>query len=356
MKTKLVYVLTCAPQDTYIEQALMSVWSARYHNPGAHIVLIVDDLTNNLLVGERAEVLDYISEKLIVPFEPGKNMHDRSRWLKTKARELIKGDFLYIDTDTIIMCDLSKIEQTEAEIAMVRDENVDFQEEIESVTTQMMKCCEKVGVDLSKEKYYFNGGVIYARDTQLVHQIYDKWHTYWKEGLLVGLPIDQPSFAKANIEFGRPVVLLDDRWNTMAFTYIDEIYSAYILHFWRGVSFLYQKKCMDYIKHNGLTDFLKYYVLHPTETFVPSDSHISKYKTKDFYNFFMRMKKALREYGENIDPSYENFSIKMRSDHFIKGLLMSKLYALASLVIVLSKWYRVRFSRKFVYKTNVFKK
>ena len=113
---------------------------------------------------------------------------------------------------------------------------------------------------------------------------------------------------------------------------------------------------MDYIKRNGLTDFLKYYVLHPTETFVPSDSHISKYKAKDFYNFYKRMKKALREYGENIDPSYENFSIKMRSDHFIKGLLMSKLYALASLVIVLSKWYRVRFSKKFVYKSNVFKK
>ena len=62
MQTKLVYVLTCAPEATYIEQALISIWSARYHNPDAHIVLLVDDLTNQLLVGKRAEVLEYITE------------------------------------------------------------------------------------------------------------------------------------------------------------------------------------------------------------------------------------------------------------------------------------------------------
>ena len=64
MKTKLVYVLTCAPEATYIEQALISIWSARYHNLDAHIVLLVDDKTNELLVGKRAEVLVYITEKV----------------------------------------------------------------------------------------------------------------------------------------------------------------------------------------------------------------------------------------------------------------------------------------------------
>jgi hypothetical protein len=57
MKTKLVYVLTCAKEATYIEQALISIWSARYHNPDAHIVMLVNDKTNGLLVRKRAEVL-----------------------------------------------------------------------------------------------------------------------------------------------------------------------------------------------------------------------------------------------------------------------------------------------------------
>ena len=49
MKTKLVYVLTCEPEATYIEQALMAVWSARYWNPDAHIVLLTDNKTSALL-------------------------------------------------------------------------------------------------------------------------------------------------------------------------------------------------------------------------------------------------------------------------------------------------------------------
>lgn len=53
MKTKLVYVLTCAPDKNYIEQAHMAIWSARYHNPDATIVLIVDDKTDALLTGKR---------------------------------------------------------------------------------------------------------------------------------------------------------------------------------------------------------------------------------------------------------------------------------------------------------------
>ena len=86
MQTKLVYVLTCAPEATYIEQALISIWSARYHNPDAHIVLLVDDLTNQLLVGKRAEVLEYVTEKVVVELPAEMNVVNRSRWIKTSGQ------------------------------------------------------------------------------------------------------------------------------------------------------------------------------------------------------------------------------------------------------------------------------
>lgn len=356
MKTKLVYVLTCAEEDTYIEQALISVWSARYHNPDTPIILLVDNETDNLLVGKRGEILSYISEKIVVPFDTDKNMHYRSRWLKTKSRELVQGDMFYIDCDTIICCNLSGIEQTAAEIAMVRDENVDFQDEVDSIAQKMINYCSIVGVDLSKEKYYFNGGVIYAKDTDLTHRIFDKWHAYWQEGLQEGLNIDQPSFAKANIECGRPVMLLDDRWNALAFTQIEEIYSAYILHFWRGVSFLYNEKCMRTIKEFGLTDFMKYCILHPTHTFIPFDSHIARYKCGDYMRFYQSLKYVLREYGKHIDPEFEGFDIHMRTQNSIMWLLRHYLYGMASLLIVASKWYRVKFSSKFRIVDNIYKK
>lgn len=70
MKTKLVYVLTCAPEATYIEQALMAVSSARYLNPTAHIVLLTDDKTSSILHagGPRVEILRYISEEKVTRF------------------------------------------------------------------------------------------------------------------------------------------------------------------------------------------------------------------------------------------------------------------------------------------------
>lgn len=356
MKTKLVYVLTCAPEATYIEQALMSVWSARYHNPNAQIVLLVDDMTDMLLVGKRAEILDYITEKKVVPFDDEASMHYRSRWLKTKARELVTGDFLYIDCDTIITCDLSHIESIHADMSMVRDENVDFADEIDSVAQGMMSYCRPMGVDLSKEKYYFNGGVIYAKDTPLTHRIFDKWHTYWKEGLSKGINIDQPSLAKANIDCGHPIVLMDDKWNAIASTYIEDVYNAYILHFWRSVSFLYSEKCMAYVRDNGLTEFVKYYVLHPLETFLPSDTHISYYNLDDYVRLNKLLKKALQEYGKIIDQKYENLKINKRIQNVVKWMLYHGWYGCASCLIILSKWGRVKFSPNFKRIENVYKK
>ena len=43
---------TCAPERQYIEWALISLCSLRRIHPDAYTVLMVDDLTNELLVGE----------------------------------------------------------------------------------------------------------------------------------------------------------------------------------------------------------------------------------------------------------------------------------------------------------------
>ena len=79
MKTKLVYVLTCAPDKHYIEQAHISLFSARYHNPDAHIVLIVDQSTDALFVGKRADLLQYLSEKIVVDVPSHFNVMQASR-------------------------------------------------------------------------------------------------------------------------------------------------------------------------------------------------------------------------------------------------------------------------------------
>ena len=95
MKTKLVYVLTCAPEATYIEQALMAVFSARHWNPDAHIVLIVDEKTDRLLIGNRGRILQYITEKIVANTIIDKNQHfsyvvNAKEKNNTTAREIAK--------------------------------------------------------------------------------------------------------------------------------------------------------------------------------------------------------------------------------------------------------------------------
>ena len=124
MKAKLVYVLTCAPEKNYIEQALLSVFTARHYNPSANIILIVDDQTNTLFTGRREEILNYTSEKIVVNLDPALSMMDKSRWLKTSVRNLVKGDFLFIDCDTLITQSLEDIDKCEYPVAAVPESHL----------------------------------------------------------------------------------------------------------------------------------------------------------------------------------------------------------------------------------------
>ena len=338
MKTKLVYVLTCAPEATYIEQALMAVWSARYWNQNARIVLLTDDSTDKLLIGKRGVILDYISEKIVVPFDAEKDMHYRSRWLKTSVRQLVKGDYLFIDCDTITTCNLSHIEQIDTDIAMCRDENVNIADEDYAAAKPMIDNCAQIGFDVTKEKYYFN----------------ERWHDLWQEGVAKGINLDQPTFAKANYEMGHPVKLLEDKWNCIVQSQIAEVYSAYILHFWHSVSFLYSERVLHYIKDNGLTDFVKYYILHPTYTFLPPDNRVFYYNHKKFISFYKILKRTLKDYADQIDSTCTDFNLSMRSNGVIRWMLNRNMYRVVSCLIVFSKWYRVKLSRKYIHYTNYY--
>ena len=352
MKTKLVYVLTCAPKATYIEQALISIWSARYHNPDAHIVLLVDDKTNELLVGKRAEVLEYITEKVVIPFEDvNANMMYRSRWIKTQVRQLIKGDLLFIDCDTIVNKSLEEIDEVKAEAAAVPESNLPIADFHPSLYESMEENAKKIGWDIAGEEYYYSSGVIYVKDTPMAHKMFQLWHQCWIEGGKIGINIDQPSLAKANIECGHLIERIDDKWNCIMFTYPRHANEANILHFaaYRNMSFLFSKRVLRYIKDNGLTKYIKEYITHPTNSYIPFDSEFYHYGLKDYLNRYSILCRGIRDYAKHIDATFEDYTPK----NFVSKLLKSKMYLLASMVMLFAKWKRIKFSEKYTYKENI---
>ena len=212
MKTSIVYCVVSEDKDIYLEQTLVSAYSLRLHNPDAHVLLVVDQFTNKNIKGKRAEILKYISEKVVVDVPTEYNKKERSRYLKTTLRKYIKGDYLFIDSDTIICDSLDETDNFPYDIGAVKDRHL------------FLKCNpfkDMILFHMKKVKYrpsnedipYYNSGVFFVRDNKNAHSLYDKWHQYWKEGMDEGLDIDQPALAKADSALCHVIHEMDGSWN-----------------------------------------------------------------------------------------------------------------------------------------------
>ncbi len=279
MKTKLVYVLTCAPEATYIEQAMMAIWSARYWNPDAYIVLLTDDKTSNILHTDkvRGEVLQYISEEIVTPFNEKCSMMYRSRWLKTKARELVVGDMLFVDSDTICCRSLDGVDQFACIVGAVLESHLPIAELADSMQYEIENEAIKIGWSIKTETFYFSSGVLFTRDVKDAHSLYQRWHDSWMNGIKSGVNIDQPSLAYANIQSNHIIEIIPNSYNCILFTEPQHTQEAHILHIaaYRNPSILFEKNTLLYIREHGLNDEnIKNMIIHPCYSFKPFDYDI----------------------------------------------------------------------------------
>lgn len=351
MMTKLVYVLTCALEATYVEQALISIWSARYHNPNVQIVLFVDNKTRDILVGMRSEILEYISECKVVDFDDDANMMYRSRYIKTRVRSLVDGDILFIDSDTIVNGALAEIDDCPYDVAAVLESNLPINQFHPSLYDSMAENARKIGWKPEEEQHYFSSGVIYAKDTPAAHALFEKWHNNWQQGLSLDIRIDQPSLAKANIECGRLIQPIENKWNCIMFTYPRWAKDALVLHFaaYRNMSFLFSKRVLRYIKENGLTDYIKYYILHPTQSYIPFDSEFYHYKLKDYIKCFRILNRGVNEYAKYIDTTFTDCTTM----NIVYKFLHKKFYKLAVVTLLVLKWKYTRLKKKYKCTENI---
>ena len=121
MKTKIVYVLASSQEDYFLEQCLISLKFLRKYNPEAYVVLVCDDTTESSLNGNRQDIKLLINELKSIQFERPVNKVERPRLMKVNLRKYVEGDFLYIDCDTIIVNDLSEIDNFTFSIGAVLD-------------------------------------------------------------------------------------------------------------------------------------------------------------------------------------------------------------------------------------------
>ena len=355
MKTKLVYVLTCSPEGDYLEQAVIATFSARHFNPSAHIVLIVDDKTDGLIAGGRNEILKYVSEKVVVPFEEGKTMVYRSRWIKTSVRELVDGDFLFIDCDTVTTRSLEEIDLFKCGMGAVPDSHLKVKEFGDALREASRAKVAPLGIDLDNEEYYFSSGVIYVKDTPETHRLYDRWHSIWEQGVPKGVNIDQPSLAKANIETGRLIERIDDRYNCVIYTQPDFARDASILHFtaFRNPSWLFSKRVLGIIREQGIQEWMAPFILNPISTYIPFRYTVSQMSLSGLVRNIKNLSRSARVYSRHVDASFSDMEtssrwLKKARENFIK-----ERFFLGAAACLLPAWFSIRMKRSVAPVPNI---
>ena len=239
---RFVYTLFSSENDSYLEQLLLSVYSLRRHNPDAEVVVFIDGLTRDGLIGSRASLYDVADVRVVeIPKVGLLSPVSKSRYLKLNCRHWVDGDMLFIDTDTLVMSSLDGLSGLSGDVHICDESEYLSTWKVEQHYLGKLGCSEGCP--------YFNSGVIYSKDTELSRRLYSEWYGLWLEKKSVlNLSRDQPFLAMAN-DMLRCVEYLDPSYNVRVHI-TNNMEGARILHYWAH-SDKYGKKVFESIRNNG---------------------------------------------------------------------------------------------------------
>ncbi len=252
MKTKVLYVLVSNQEDVFLEQTYISIYSLRKHNPSVHVTILIDDVTDESLCGVRANILKLIDEKVVVNLDRKLTNKYKSRVLKTNMRNYVDGDFLYIDSDTIILSDLSEADTINESIAAVFELNRSIKDN--PGWKSAAEPLERIGGHLDEKDDYYNSGIILAKDNEMIRDFFQSWYSTWIEGTKVNVFFDQPALGVVNQKYGNIIKQLSNDWNCQGRYGVRFYRTAKIFHYLFDATFdhpLMNKSLFQGLKDKG---------------------------------------------------------------------------------------------------------
>jgi hypothetical protein len=203
------YVLTTSGQDSFADMTYASAAFLRFAHPESEIICLCDASSHRALEAARHPLLDAVD--CARPVEtPDAPPGYRNRFVKTQMRQLLEGDFVYFDSDTLVVDRLDEMLACPAPMAGIPncsrtgDPSAIF--ECERAVFEMM------GWQLPR-RTYINGGVLLLRDCEPTRAFARLWHEKWLARSRRGGYTDQPSLNSALADSGIDYGVLGNRFN-----------------------------------------------------------------------------------------------------------------------------------------------
>ena len=231
MKTKIVYVLVSSDNDIYLEQAWVSLFSLRHFNKDAVVEMVCDERTSSRINKQGpVEFRNMVDNIVSVPFAETVSNRERSRFLKTNLRKLIDGNFLFLDTDTIITDSLEEVDAFDFNLGMVYSWHCKMKDR-PSKAYNIKRIKRLYNISIKDSTEYFNSGVIYSKDSEKSRLFFEKWHSFWQMSKnKPGGIQDQSSLAVTVNELGGVHAMSGD-YNCQPIYSMKHIATAKIVHF-----------------------------------------------------------------------------------------------------------------------------
>lgn len=288
-KLTVVYALTIeSEKNLYIEQCALSQASLKIYNPDCTILTVVCHDTYRLIFDSKkneytkaGNLLTRNSLIKVIECPAEFTAKERSRFLKLSIRNKIDGDFLFLDTDTIICDDLSPIMELDCHVAMCQDLNLNRIE-------------NKIILHDIKEKYslakldfnwnsYFNSGVYFAKDTKEARYFFDFAFKTWCGYRTKSFCFDQIAINYANQHFSGIIKELSGEWNCQVqYFFIRYLHNAKIIHYFNEQEQpfygLADKAILERINQLGDIPQDTVDLIKNAKSLFPSDYVLTKYK------------------------------------------------------------------------------
>jgi len=244
------YIVTARSEPQMLVMAHVAILTLKEVHPDARISLLVDCPTQQLIDREYPALRNEVSD--LVTVDSGiKDGAASSRYLKTRMRDTLDGDLLFLDIDTLVLRELNPLWEHDALICGVQDDNT-FGGNFDD---RLINGFKQLGWPAPKEPY-LNSGVVFWRDNVEGRRLSESWHKYWMESRRVMGDTDQPAMHRAMMETGASLNLLSPDYNQKVRDRPGDLNQPAILH--------YETRSALYSKHTLINHLMRHLTEHGT--------------------------------------------------------------------------------------------